>query len=160
MHINSSEHILLLLCVCACSVVSNSLWPYELQPSRLLCPWDFPGKSPEVGCHSPLQDIFQTLGSNPMALASPMLAGEFFTTESPGKPILWCWCKKRILVFFLRILFYLPFWILLFSLYKTHWSHSLSIHFCQCKLSYSQCISNYKNCYIKNYSFVLFVLNY
>ena len=100
MHINSSEHILLLLCVCACSVVSNSLWPYELQPSRLLCPWDFPGKSPEVGCHSPLQDIFPTLGSNPMALASSMLAGEFFTTESPGKPILWCWCKKRILVFF------------------------------------------------------------
>ena len=24
----------------ACSVASNSLWPRELQPTRLLCPWD------------------------------------------------------------------------------------------------------------------------
>ena len=25
--------------------------PHELQPTRLLCPWDFPGKSTGVGCH-------------------------------------------------------------------------------------------------------------
>ena len=29
----------------SCSVVSNSLWPHGLQPTRLLHPWDFPGKS-------------------------------------------------------------------------------------------------------------------
>ena len=33
------------------SVVSDSLRPHELQPTRLLCPWDLPGKSTEVGCH-------------------------------------------------------------------------------------------------------------
>ena len=33
------------------SVVSDSLWPYGLQPTRLLRPWDFPGKSTGVGCH-------------------------------------------------------------------------------------------------------------
>ena len=33
------------------SVVSNSLRPHGLQPSRLLCPWDFLGKSTGVGCH-------------------------------------------------------------------------------------------------------------
>ena len=33
------------------SVVSDSLWPHELQPTRLLRPWDFPGKSTGVGCH-------------------------------------------------------------------------------------------------------------
>ena len=33
------------------SVVSNSSWPHGLQPTRLLCPWDFPGKSTGVGCH-------------------------------------------------------------------------------------------------------------
>ena len=33
------------------SVVSDPQWPHGLQPSRLLCPWDFPGKSPGVGCH-------------------------------------------------------------------------------------------------------------
>ena len=25
--------------------------PHGLQPTRLLCPWDFPGKSTGVGCH-------------------------------------------------------------------------------------------------------------
>ena len=33
--------------------------------TRLLCPWDFPGKSTGVGCHFLLQGIFPTQGSNP-----------------------------------------------------------------------------------------------
>ena len=33
------------------SVMSNSSWPHGLQPTRLLHPWDFPGKSTGVGCH-------------------------------------------------------------------------------------------------------------
>ena len=33
------------------SVMSDSSRPYGLQPTRLLCPWDFPGKSTGVGCH-------------------------------------------------------------------------------------------------------------
>ena len=33
------------------SVVSNSSQPHGLQPTRLLHPWDFPGKSTGVGCH-------------------------------------------------------------------------------------------------------------
>ena len=33
------------------SVVSNSWRPHGLQPSRLLRPWDFPGKGTGVGCH-------------------------------------------------------------------------------------------------------------
>ena len=33
------------------SVVSNSSQPHGLQPTRLLRPWDFPGKSTGVGCH-------------------------------------------------------------------------------------------------------------
>ena len=35
--------------------MSDSLGPYELQPTRLLCPWDFPGKRTGVGCHCLLQ---------------------------------------------------------------------------------------------------------
>ena len=38
-----------------CSVVSNSLQPHGLQLTRLLCPWNFPGKSTGVGCHFLLQ---------------------------------------------------------------------------------------------------------
>ena len=32
-------------------VVSDSSRPHGLQPTRLLHPWDFPGKSTGVGCH-------------------------------------------------------------------------------------------------------------
>ena len=47
------------------SVMSNSLWPRGLQPPRLLCPWDFSGKSTGGGCHFLLQGIFPTQGLNP-----------------------------------------------------------------------------------------------
>ena len=39
----------------SCSVVSNPLQPHRLQPTRLLHPQDFPGKSTGVGCHCLLQ---------------------------------------------------------------------------------------------------------
>ena len=56
------------VCVCVCSsvalVMSNSLQHYGPQPSRLLCPWNFPGKNTSVGCHAFLQEIFSTWGSN------------------------------------------------------------------------------------------------
>ena len=47
------------------SVVSHSLRPHELQPARLLHPWDSPSKNTGVDCHSLLQRIFLTQGSNP-----------------------------------------------------------------------------------------------
>ena len=50
------------------SVVSDSLRLHGLQPARLLCPWDFPGKNSGVGCHFLLQGIFPTPGSNPCLL--------------------------------------------------------------------------------------------
>ena len=40
---------------CYMLVTSNSLWPHGLQPARLLCPWDSPGKNTGVGCHFLLQ---------------------------------------------------------------------------------------------------------
>ena len=36
-------------CVLSCLVMSNSLQPLGLQPTRLLCPWDFSGKNIGVG---------------------------------------------------------------------------------------------------------------
>ena len=47
------------------SVVSDSSRPPGLQPTRLLRPWDFQGKSTGVGCHFLLQGIFPAQGSNP-----------------------------------------------------------------------------------------------
>ena len=52
----------------ACSVISSSLLPHGLQPTRLLCPWDSPSKNTGVGCHFLLQGIFLTQGSNPHLL--------------------------------------------------------------------------------------------
>ena len=42
-------------CCCVASVVSNSVRPHRWQPTRLLCPWDSPGKNTGVGCHFLLQ---------------------------------------------------------------------------------------------------------
>ena len=64
------------------------LWPHGLLPTRLLCPWDFPGKNK----WSRLPFVFPGDLPNPgIRCASPALAGRFFTAESPGKPLV----KKR-----------------------------------------------------------------
>ena len=53
-----------LICVCVCVCVSvcaqllsraRLLYPHGLQPTRLLCPWNFPGKNTEAHCHFLLQ---------------------------------------------------------------------------------------------------------
>ena len=46
------------------SVMSNSLWHRGLEPTRLLCPWNSPGKNTGVGCHFLFQGIFLTQGWN------------------------------------------------------------------------------------------------
>ena len=77
--------------------MSDPQRPHGLQPTRLLCPWDFPGKSTEVGCHCLLQEYYSGLlfptpedfpdtGIKPVLLVSPALVGGFFTSTPPGKP--------------------------------------------------------------------------
>ena len=46
------------------SVVSSSLLSHGLQPTRLLCPWDFPDKNTGASCLSFLHGIFPTQGLN------------------------------------------------------------------------------------------------
>ena len=52
------------LCMLSHSVLSDSLWPFGLEPARLLCPWNSTGKPTGVGCHFLLQGIFATRGLN------------------------------------------------------------------------------------------------
>ena len=52
----------------SCSVLPDSLQPHRLQPTRLLCPWDFPGRNTRVGCHFLLQGTFPAQGLNPHLL--------------------------------------------------------------------------------------------
>ena len=46
------------------SVMSDSLQIHGPEPTRLLCPWDSPGKNTGVGGHAFLQGIFPTQGLN------------------------------------------------------------------------------------------------
>ena len=63
-------------------VVSDSLGPYGQQPTRLLCPWNSPGKNTGMGCHVFFQWMVPIQGSNPESLTSPALAGGFFTSSA------------------------------------------------------------------------------
>ena len=66
------------------SVMSNSSWPLGLQPTRLLPPWDFPGKSTGVGCHCLLQTTaFQSrsVAQSCLTLCDPM------NRSTPGLPV-------------------------------------------------------------------------
>ena len=78
------------------------LWPHVLQPARLLCPWDSPGKNTWMGCHALLQGVFLTQGSDPCLLHCrwvSCLASGFFTTEPPavkkGSPFFFRKTSKR-----------------------------------------------------------------
>ena len=52
----------------------------RLKKNRLLCPWDSPGKNAGVGCHSLLQGIFLTQGSNPGSPALFCYANDFLVS--------------------------------------------------------------------------------
>ena len=62
------------------SVVSDPQRPHGLQPSRLLRPWDFPGKSTGVGCHC--------------LLWQQMLGGKFSRHRSTKKWPGWPWFQQ------------------------------------------------------------------
>ena len=51
-------------CMFSPSVASNSLRPHGLQPSRLLCPWNFAGKNTGADCHFLLQGVLPAQGSD------------------------------------------------------------------------------------------------
>ena len=67
------------------SVVSDSLRPHGLEPSRLLCPKESSGKDTEVGCRSLLQGIFPNQGLNPSLLHCRQMVYCLRHQGSPGR---------------------------------------------------------------------------
>ena len=75
---NTGPVVCVCVCVCVCTRVRPCCTqscltlcnPTDCSPTRLLSPWDFPGKSTRVGCHFLLQGIFPTQGSNPCLCVS------------------------------------------------------------------------------------------
>ena len=70
--------LIVVVAACVLSCVGFFLTP---QTTRLLCPWDYPGKNTEVICHFLLQGIFLTQESNP---GSPALQADSLPSEPPG----------------------------------------------------------------------------
>ena len=67
------------------SVVSDSLQHCGLRSARLLCPWDCLSKNTGVGCHSLLQGIFMTQGSNLCLLYYREILDHWVTQEAQDK---------------------------------------------------------------------------
>ena len=61
-----------------------TLVTHGLQPTRLLCPWDPPGKNTGVSLHSLLQGILPTQGSNLGLLHRRYILYQPSHQESPG----------------------------------------------------------------------------
>ena len=75
--------------------MSDSLQPLGLYPTRLLCPWNFPGKNTGVGCYFLLQGIFPTQGLNPGLLHCRQMLYHLSHQGSPkGKPVIYEKKKK------------------------------------------------------------------
>ena len=71
--------------ICCCLVAKwclTLLQFHGLQPARLLCPQDFPGKNTGVGCNF----LLPTQGLNLCLLHWGQVDFFFFTTEPPGNP--------------------------------------------------------------------------
>ena len=69
------------------SCVSDCLGPYRLQPTKILCPWDSPGKNTGVGFHFLLQGIFLTQGSNQCLWNLPHWQVDSLLLSHRGSPL-------------------------------------------------------------------------
>ena len=72
------------------------LRPHGLWPTRLLHPWDSPGKSTGVGCHFLLQGIFLTQGSKLGLLHCGQMLYPLSHQGSPNKQSLNKWMDPTI----------------------------------------------------------------
>ena len=113
--------------------MSDSLRPHGPQPTRLLCPWDFSGKSTGVGCHCLLwygvissvqfSSVAQSCPSlcNPMDCSLPgsSVHGSFqarvlewvasaFSKRTPDEAVIKCPPPPQLLFFFFNQLS--PIW--------------------------------------------------
>ena len=76
--------------------MSDSSRPHGLQPTRLLCPWDFPGKSTGVECHCLLRVSLlptHTFCSRSL-LISPICSK--VQTNKPRYPTSWSWRSNNL----------------------------------------------------------------
>ena len=82
--------------------------PHGLQTTRLLRPWDFPGKSAGVDCHFLLQKILPTQESN---LGLPHCRQTLYCLSHQGSPLVLKRPIKIILNFHWALKLYFAEWV-------------------------------------------------
>ena len=85
--------VIFMLPLHACLVTQSyqTLRPFGLYPARLLSPWDSPGRTTGVGCHSLLHGIFLTWRSNPCLLHLLQWQAGSLSLVPPGKHVYLQW---------------------------------------------------------------------
>ena len=81
--------------------MSDSVQPHGLQPTRLPCPWDSPGKNTGVGCHFLLQ-CMKVENESEVAQSCPTLSDPM-DCSPPGSPvpgILWARTPEWVAISF------------------------------------------------------------
>ena len=126
-------------CVHVCSVMSDSLRPHGLQARQAPLSMEFPRQEYWNGLpFSPRGDLPDP-GIQPVSPESPALAGGFFTTELPGKPLF----NFRNNFFYILVLFmwhrhlfllFLNFYYGQFQKYKFRWNNVVIPHILQIQL--------------------------
>ena len=113
----------------SCSIMCDSLRFDGLEPTRLLHPWTFPGKSTGVGFHFLFQGLFPTQGGNPGLPYGRHMIFTLSHQESPHLPYI---CNHS-LTYYSWILnsvqSFSPVW-----LFETPWTAA-----CQASLSITNC---------------------
>ena len=110
--------------------MSDSLQPHGLPPTKLLCPWDFPGANTRVDCHFLLRGSFPPSDQTHISYIC-CIGSWIFTTEPTGKPI-WLWCFPSFFLLICRIYIH-TLWILPLLLLHVpdifFWSSPCLFHF-------------------------------
>ena len=91
----------------SCSVVSDPQRPHGLQPSRLLHPWDFPGKSTRVGCHCLLPSLWQVISNHwklyGARMPKPMFISFYFIALFLFSEVPWTKPRRKCGVFWFSL---------------------------------------------------------
>ena len=115
-HKNTFPIYIITLLVHACSfasVVSNYVWPYGLWPTRLLCPWDSPGKNTGV-----VAITYSRESSQPRdrTWVSVSCIGRWILYQLCHLEVGRCFSSpfsklsSKLLLWFIQSLYYLKFW--------------------------------------------------
>ena len=130
----------------SCSVKSDSLWSFGLQPTMFLYLWEFSGKNTRMGSHSLLQGIFPTQGLKSGLLHCRQITYQLSHQGSPTYVCMymyiyinvWIYLYMCMYIYFFKFFSIIGYYKILYLLVL----HSKSLLLCNCFLKNN--IKHYK----------------